>query len=39
MLSLQELSRLDYMRPVPKPRETRRDRWVQRPSVMRFRFF
>ena len=38
--SLQELSRLTiYMRPVPKPRETRRDRWAQRKSVMRFRFF
>jgi len=27
-----------WMKPVPKPRETQRDRWAERPSVMRFRF-
>jgi len=25
-------------KPIPKPRETQRDRWAERPSVMRFRF-
>ena len=28
-----------WMKPVPKPRETQKDRWTERPSVMRFRFF
>ena len=26
-------------RPVPKPRMTRRDKWLQRPTVMRYRSF
>ena len=26
-------------KPIPKPRETQRDRWAKRPSVLRFRFF
>jgi len=28
-----------FMKPVPKPRETKKDVWQKRPSVMRFRFF
>ena len=26
-------------KPLPKPRETQRDRWAKRPCVLRFRFF